>query len=425
MVDAVTQSISNLNDCGCCEGLSVSTPVEIANPPGLSAIAYRVGIHSQFKQSLLASLSSSQQVELSSLKTRSDDDFSIALLDAWAVVADILTFYQERIANESYLRTATERHSILELARSIGYELSPGVAANTYLAFTIDDSQGAPGQTTIDIGTRVQTIPGPGEQPQTFETIAPIQARSAWNALKPHLTKRHPYFQDDGTTLLSTFYFDGIQTGLNLGDGVIIVPPSTGTPPTPQQAIFCMVTGITPQPSLQRTAVDLQQVGTTAESFTTSSAMRPRSSFAFRSTVEAISGGMARGTFIPELRKRNGGDNLGDDLNPPSDTEPSETTKKHFNKSINANELRAAALAEDFPVAAVFSNFIATQPPPSGVLVFRTRAAIFGHNAPPFKALPDDLTKSGGLYGERDENTWVDNLSISTYLTYLRNHTPP
>ena len=45
---------------------------------------------------------------------------------------DVLTFYQERIANEGYLRTATERRSMLELARAIGYELSPGVAASTY-----------------------------------------------------------------------------------------------------------------------------------------------------------------------------------------------------------------------------------------------------------------------------------------------------
>ena len=44
----------------------------------------------------------------------------------------MLTFYQERIANEAYLRTATERVSLLELARLIDYELRPGVAASTY-----------------------------------------------------------------------------------------------------------------------------------------------------------------------------------------------------------------------------------------------------------------------------------------------------
>ena len=38
---------------------------------------------------------------LAALQTRSDDDYAITLLDMWATVADVLTFYQERIANES------------------------------------------------------------------------------------------------------------------------------------------------------------------------------------------------------------------------------------------------------------------------------------------------------------------------------------
>src|ERR671939_400729 len=129
---------TELNDCGCCEGISSETPQQVANRPGLSAIAYRVGDHARFKETLLARLTISNQPALRSLTTRDDDDFSIALLDAWATVADVLTFYQERIANESYLRTATERRSMLELAREIGYELNPGVAAETVLTFTIE-----------------------------------------------------------------------------------------------------------------------------------------------------------------------------------------------------------------------------------------------------------------------------------------------
>ena len=43
----------------------------------------------------------------------------------------MLTFYQERIANESYLRTATERVSLQEMGKLIGYRLRPGVAAET------------------------------------------------------------------------------------------------------------------------------------------------------------------------------------------------------------------------------------------------------------------------------------------------------
>src|SRR5919112_5129761 len=139
-------SLTGLDVCGCCEGLAASTPVEVYNRPGLAAIAYRVGTHSLFKESMLARLSASDLPALRGLNTRDDDDFAVALLDAWAMVADVLTFYQERIANESYLRTATERRSILELARLIGYEPGTGVAASTHLAFTLEDAPGAAGQ---------------------------------------------------------------------------------------------------------------------------------------------------------------------------------------------------------------------------------------------------------------------------------------
>ncbi len=85
---------------------------------------------------MLARLSSSDYPALAALKTRDDDDFSIAFLDATAVVLDILTFYQERLANESYLRTATQLYSLTQLSQLIGYQPSPGVSASTYLAFT-------------------------------------------------------------------------------------------------------------------------------------------------------------------------------------------------------------------------------------------------------------------------------------------------
>ena len=98
---------------------------------------------------------------------------AVAVPHPSATVADILTFYSERIANESFLRTATERRSVVELARAIGYELNPGVAASALLAFTIEEAKGAPGYGAIARGTTVQSLPGPGEKAQTFETAAP------------------------------------------------------------------------------------------------------------------------------------------------------------------------------------------------------------------------------------------------------------
>ena len=126
---------------------------------------------------------------LDDLKTRDDDDFSIALLDASAVVLDVLSFYQERLANEAYLRTAQQLRSLTELSRLIGDEPSPGVAASTYAAaFTITAVRGkAPSPSIapsiIPQGTQVQGVPPPGQAPQIFETAADIRAKADWNAL--------------------------------------------------------------------------------------------------------------------------------------------------------------------------------------------------------------------------------------------------
>src|SRR5580704_8235451 len=117
---------------------------------------------------MIARLSSRDFPALAALKTRDPADPSIALLDCWALVADVLTFYQERIANEGYLRTATERRSVLELANLIGYKLRPGVAATVYLAYTLDEDRSktppAPTETTIPAGSRSQSVPGPGQK---------------------------------------------------------------------------------------------------------------------------------------------------------------------------------------------------------------------------------------------------------------------
>jgi hypothetical protein len=208
-------------DCGCCAGAADGL-LALTNRPGLSAIAYRVGTHARFKQAMLSALSDVDLPALARLRTRDSDDFSVALIDAWATVSDVLTFYQERVANESYLRTATERVSVIDLAELIGFRPRPGVAAATALAFTLDEAAGAPEQavqqTTIEHGARVQSIPGPDQQAQTFETIETITARIEWNAMKPR--RREP----GGLNLSGgVAYLSGTATNLKPGDIVIFI----------------------------------------------------------------------------------------------------------------------------------------------------------------------------------------------------------
>lgn len=255
------------NACGCCAGIEAATPGLLFNRPGLSAIAYRVGTYQTFRQSLQARLSDSRWPVLRGLRTRDDDDFTIALLDAWAMTGDILTFYQERIANESYLRTATERLSILEQSRLLGYQLGPGLAAATHLAFTLEENPGLPQQAmqpiTLAIGTKVQSVPGPDEQPQTFETIEAIEARAEWNALRA---------QQTASQLLSwnmtELWLAGINISLAVGEVVLIVTESGSG----FDASIRRVTGVVSHLERMSTLVSLAAMSTAAE---TIAATRP------------------------------------------------------------------------------------------------------------------------------------------------------
>ena len=220
--------------CDCCDGIAAETPQGIYNRGGLSAIAYRIGRYPQFRASLQAELSSSAFPALSALRTRDQDDFTIGLIDAFACSADVLTFYQERIANESWLRTAVERVSLQEMSKLVGYRLRPGVAAETWLAFALDTPpappatlapepgnfvSGIPATLTLDVGTKVQSVPGPGEKPQTFELVETLaDARAAWNAMTPWLGESHLPARNEREAWLA-----GVATNLKPGDALLFV----------------------------------------------------------------------------------------------------------------------------------------------------------------------------------------------------------
>jgi len=209
---------TKLNDCACCEGITAIVPGQVFNRPGLSQVRYRVGTQVEFLRSALAALSDPEFSALRSLTTRDTDDFTIALLDGWATLEDVVTFYQERIANEFWLRTATERDSILRLAQLIGYRLKPGVAAETRLSFFLDETPGAPTEVPLEIGTKVQSVPGTNEKAQTFETVEEINARVEWNAIKPQTTKEQKIVFNGKELFLS-----GIDTQLHPGDAILVV----------------------------------------------------------------------------------------------------------------------------------------------------------------------------------------------------------
>jgi len=251
--------------CGCCEGIEAATPQAHANRHGLDAIAYRIGRQPDFRASLVDGLSDSHLPALADLLTRDADDFTLGLLDAFACSADVLAFYQERIANESWLRTATERVSLQELGKLIGYRLRPGIAAETWLAFTLEPPReppanapkepgmfvtGIPAEVVLDAGLKVQSVPGPGEKPQTFETFEAIEARPQWSAMRPWLSRpRLPAMGDREAWL------QGVATGLKPGDAILVVGSEFDADPTSNRWDFRILSEVVAEPDQDRTRI--------------------------------------------------------------------------------------------------------------------------------------------------------------------------
>lgn len=243
---------AELNHCDCCA--DAPEDPRLSNPPGQTALDYRISTYGGFMQRMTAQLGRVEvdgRRPLRDLTTRAADDFAMGVLDAWAVVGDVLTFYQERIANEGFLRTATERLSVLALARAIGYELKPGVSAETYLAFTLDDSGSTPPSAPIPAGTQVQSLPQKQDElPQTFETSADFTAHIAWNKMQPQVTL--PQLISASTP---TIIIDGVTANLRTGDRLLFVDPSKEGGKSGDKWEVRRVLSATAEPAKNRTLV--------------------------------------------------------------------------------------------------------------------------------------------------------------------------
>ena len=352
-------------DCQCCTGIAISTPASTENRPGLSAISYRIGTYTSFFDTMRARLSSSEFPELAALKTRAAEDPAIALLDAWAVTADVLSFYQERLANEAYLATATERRSVIELARLIGYQPRPGVSASVYLAYEMDANA-----TELEIPpqTRAQSVPGPGEQMQTFETAEPLKARAEWNTLELRMSQ--PPRRDPETILRQSLYFQGTATLLKAND-VLLVDFGTGGKLMP-----CRVGSLEVNVAASRTRVDLMP-------FPTPSGVRAKETDAPKIEPSKIESGFT--TLISQL------------VSPPSLPPRNELrlTRDIRAAFATGSDVFPQLLQASLPGLAdslygALAHTKATAPVPIKVYALRAKAALFANNAPnPFiKSVP-------------------------------------
>lgn len=133
------------------------------NLAGLDNLTYRVGDYTAFRHALLRSLPG--EIELVDWRPSARGDLALQMMEWWAYLADILTFYNERIANDSYLRTADLPEDVRRLIRLLGYRPRPGIGAHGWVAALSN----SPGSLSLPRGFPIGSKPGPGKQPQTFE----------------------------------------------------------------------------------------------------------------------------------------------------------------------------------------------------------------------------------------------------------------
>jgi predicted phage baseplate assembly protein len=379
-----------IEPCDCCTTTGSKVPLSTVNRPGLTALSYRIGTYASFFDALKSALS---RFDLSGLKTRDLNDPAIAFLDAWAMVADVLTFYQERIANEGFLRTSTERQSVLELASLVGVALRPGVSASTSIAYTLDPSSTA----TIPAGSRVQSLPGQNQLPQSFEVSDDLPVQGAWNNLTPRLTRPQSLSTD-----MSTVYAAGLTTNLKPNDPLLVI----ASPPALR--FVATVDAEVPQ---SRTKLGLLAYAPT------SSAAAAAPSDVTAASAEATPASTA--TAAPASWTTNYVELLRPLAKPPanppaSSLELSRSVLAAFAPGSSAvpatvRLLKPAARTQFFTALANAT----VAPPPSGEIhAFRVKAAPFGHNAP-LKPIKDDK----GVVVGTEEWPLVDDVSFSIVLS--------
>jgi hypothetical protein len=150
-----------------CEGFV--HPRVVNNPPGRAVVDYRIGDFASFRHALLAPRPN--EAALLRWHPEARTDLALQLLEWWAYLADVLTFYNERAIQEVLLRTAVHPEDLRRIVRLLGYRPRPGIGATGVVAALAD----ATVPFIIPRGFPIQGATPSGQPPQIFEVDDDIQ----------------------------------------------------------------------------------------------------------------------------------------------------------------------------------------------------------------------------------------------------------
>jgi hypothetical protein len=173
---------------------------------------------------------------------RSAADLGVVLMEALAALADELSYYQDRVAAESTLPTATQRLSAVRHARLVDYEPAPATVATTVLQLDVATAGTPPQGTglTIDTPLLVRALGADGSVTD-FEIENPVTGLASpgtfavdtrWN--RGGLV---PYYWDDSQRSLAAgsggFYVLGHGLGLHRGQQLLLDTPAADSADPP------------------------------------------------------------------------------------------------------------------------------------------------------------------------------------------------
>ena len=121
---------------------------------------------------------------------RSEADFGMMMAEALSALGDELSYLQDRVAAEAALPTATQRRSLVSLARLVDYEPLPAISAATILQLDV----AAAG--TIAAGTRISAL-APDGTPVPFEIGAGLADATLYGVSNLWNFGVAPYWFDD------------------------------------------------------------------------------------------------------------------------------------------------------------------------------------------------------------------------------------
>ena len=119
----------------------VQTPLIAQNPNYYTALQPPTTIDYTSKDwtGFVTSMLNYAQVAFPDWDTSSQGDFGVMLIELFAYICDIMSFYGDRLTQEAYLPTTTQRLSILNLAQLLGYTPTNGSPATGTVTFQTAD----------------------------------------------------------------------------------------------------------------------------------------------------------------------------------------------------------------------------------------------------------------------------------------------